>query len=427
MRCVLALWLALSPAWRAAAEESDPLLRLEHGLWLHEVQADIIGAMREYQAVINASGGNARLNAEVRHHMAACYLEKDSPSAALALYQMIVRLYSDVVPFGRLAGERLTDTAARIERNPHLPSRHVTCKLGERLLLLQSALKAGEGPLATSVMEEMGQDFAAMANELVLIPSNEPADRGALRKAASERLEAQRKALASIAAAVASADAATAIRLATQDPALLKLQDIGSLWPAQADWGRLVAIQRAEWIRAIGAGELTAVQKAQSELRALLLPVSMGPRTNEEVKTALQTLEILRTMELSVRASQWTVARRQLAVELTKLYRLYSPASTVRPPNAEDFNPVMLTQLVSVLTHVVEAVDQIDQTSRPERVMASIDQALSTGRSVLAGWPAQQRPAQRLQETLAQLERARSEAAADLMRCRRLLRAEIYD
>lgn len=426
MRCVLALWLAVSPALPAAGE-TDPLLRLEHGLWLQEVQWDVIGAMREYQAAISLPGANARVLAEARFHLAGCFLEKDCPSAALALYQTIVRVHSDVPPFGRLASEKLTDTAARIERNPQLPSRHVTSKLSERLLLLQSALKQGEGPLATLLIDAMREDLSALTEELLLVPTNEAADRASLRKTAAETLEAQSRVLAQVSAAIASADAATAIRLVTQDAALLKLLNRDALWPTVADWGRHVAERRTEWIRAIGAGDAAAVQQAQAGLRALLQPVSMGPRGNVEVQTALQTLEILQRMELTLRASQWTEARRQLADELTKLYHRYSPASTVRPPNAEELSPAMLTQLVSVLTHVVEAVDQIDHTSRPERALTAIDQAIATGRVVLSEWPAGSPAFQRLQGTLSQLERARTEAAMDLMRCRRLLRAEIYD
>jgi hypothetical protein len=407
--------------------EEDPLLRLEHGLWLQEAQWDVTGAMQEYQAIINTPSVGGRVLAEARYCLAGCYIEKDCPSAALALYQTIVRLHSDVVPFGRLASERMAETTALIERNPVLPSRHVSSRLVDRWLVLVPTLAAGERVQAESLVTEMRQDVESQLLELSLVPTNEPPARGQLRMQVLKETEDEQQALAQLSIYIAADDLASALTLARGNSAFRRWLNPLRLWQAEGDWGAVVAALRMRWITAVASGDGAASQVARADLADLLQPLTTGPRVNPEVQTSLRTLEILKALEPLVRAADWPQARKQLSSELTSLYRRHSPAATVRPPNAAGLDPIMLTDLVAVLTHVVEAVTQIDQSARVERVTAAIDQALQTARKLVIAWQRQPGPAQRLQETISQLERARTEAGTDLQRARRLLRAEIYD
>ncbi len=425
IRSVLAACLATGAF--TMADESDPLLRLEHGLWLQEVQWDFSGAMKEYQAAISTPGAPGRVQAEARYFLAGCYLEKDSPSAALALYQTIVRNHSDVIPFGRLASERMTETNTLIERTPILPSRHLTSRLGDRLLLLRAALREGEKELTTALISDMQSDLAAQSEELALVPTNEPAPRAALRAEAVSLLNAQTRALREIAQQAAAGEFSRSQATAEGDLSLARWLERETLWQAAGDWAALVATQRVNWIAALSEGNAPAAQMARAAMLEMLQPVSQGPRGNPEVQTALRTLEMLQALEPQVRSANWPMARQQLATEITGLYGRYTPAATVRPPNAAGLDAAMLTQLVTVLTHVVEAVAQIDQTSRVERVTSSIDGALQTARKLVEPWRRQDSASRRLQETISQLERAKTEAGIDLQRARRLLRAEIYD
>jgi len=425
IRSVLAACLAAGAA--TMADEGDPLLRLEHGLWLQEVQWDMTGAMKEYQAVIATPGAPGRVLAEARYFLAGCYLEKDSPSAALALYQAIVRNHSDVTPFGRLASERMTETTALIERTPILPSRHLTSRLADRLVVLRAALRAEEKSLVTALLDDMQTDLVAQGEELALVPTNEPATRSSLRADALSLLNAQSRATREIRELAMGGDFSRASKLADEDAALARWLDFDTLWQGEGDWAALVAVQRMRWIAALSQGNAPAAQVARAAMLEMLQPVALGPRGNPEVQTALRTLEMLQALEPLVRAGNWQVTRQQLAAQITSLYGRYAPASTVRPPNAAGLNSVMLTQLVTVLTHVVEAVAQIDQTSRLERVTASIDLALQTARKLVEPWRRQDSASRRLQETISQLERAKTEAVIDLQRARRLLRAEVYD
>lgn len=425
IRSVLAACLLVGAA--SIADETDPLLRLEHGLWLQEVQWDVTSAMKEYQAVINTPGAPGRVLAEARFHLADCYLEKDSPSAALALFQTIVRLHSDVTPFGRLASERITETSVLIDRMPALPSRHVGSRLAERLVILKAALRAGEQPLVSTLLDGMSSDLLAQREELSLVPANEPPVRAAQRAEAVALLESRMRTMRELMALAGTGDLERARKLVDDDVSLGRLLDFGNLWPGEGDWARLVAAERRVWITALSQESAADAQEARAALVELLQPVAAGPRGNPEVQTALRTLEMMQNLEPLVRIGNWAAVRQQLASELTLLYGRYGPAATVRPPNAGALNAAMLTQLVTVLTHVVEAVSQIDKTSRVERVSASIDLALQTAKKLTGPWKANEAAFRRLQETISQLERAKTEAQIDLQRARRLLRAEVYD
>ena len=413
-------------------EADDPILALEHGLFLQETQWDHYSAILEYQRLLALPGASTRLTVEAKFHLAECYEARDCPSAALALYQTISRQYSDFQPFAKLAASRVAESLARSDEanaagGSHLPSANVTAHLGDLLLLLQGSLKSGEGKLATQLVSHMRAELDQVDEELKLAPVNEPASRGSQRQAAVNMAQRQRAALDIVSSSIDRTEMDVAIRMATSDSSLQTLLDRRSIYPSQIDWGAMVTSARTALVKSMAASDSAGVDRDVLDLQTLIKPVEDGPGGNPLVQTAQATLQWAREAQGAAKTGDWTAARTKLVMGLNQLHHRHHTSLHARVPGWQSLSPSYLPGFVGILTHVSEAIEDVRSTQRKENVIQHLDTAISKAQLLSSEWFGETEALGRLQKTLQALQQARSLASAgDLAQTATVLRREVY-
>ncbi len=418
---VLALFSILAGGAEAAESSVDPILRLEHGLFLQHIQLDPSAAMVEYRAALEAPQAPPRTMAEARVHLAECFELRDCPAAALALHQMNLRLLPDAQPFAKISAERAATLPAVVEAAPQFPCRHTLSYLGDLLILLQSSLRDNDVQSPLRLLARMDASLGQLQEELKLAPNNELRSRAEERSASLRRLGSQRATVAAIKDASARGAANIAIRLAGSDPALLALLDRRTLFVRTAELGAIIAARREAFVRAVAVGSTADAKASSASLSALVQPIAEGPGGVRIVQTAQATVALIgRVMQICDRAD-WPAARLALADELERLCTRYHPAADVRLDGGDVLTPMMQAQLIRSLTHVKEALDVAHLTERTNDLLPDINSAIAAAQPLLAEWSGQPAALELLQATLSTLQRARDLAATDEASCRALL------
>jgi hypothetical protein len=422
-RCCLAL-LMLSPLSHGQDLSTDPLLSLEHGLWLQEIKAQPAAALQIYTQILKSPQASARVQTEARFHAAECYELRDCPRAALALYQIVARGAGDSQPFAKVAAGRLPEVLVQLEDEPCFPCRHTLSHLGDQLLLLRSALMRGDASTSQSLVQQMRDNFAVIREELALVPTNEPITRATARAAAGEALQGQLAALDTISSSLVAAKADVAIRMAGSDASLQALLRHQTLYPTRPDWAGIVAAKRELWLRAVLQGDPSRFASAAVDLQAALKPVVRGAKGNPIVLNAEALLQTIADVTAAIARGKKQPSELILAEALHRLYQEHTPAANVRLRSADDVPPALVSAYVSVLTFVDEALHSARNTLRREHVTALLDSGLLAAQQQMADWAAQPAAQARLQRLIDTMRRAREEAQQDLAASARTLKTE---
>jgi hypothetical protein len=410
----------------SAVEMDDPLLQLEHGIRLEEIQRRHVDAMIFYHNVLAEPTAGARIGAEARLHLARCYEWRDSPSAAISLYQSLVRNHPEATSHVRYANERLSMLAAEVSVMPDFPSRHLAAHLNDLLRMLAVSIKRPQHPLTPLLIEQIRNVIQSAEDEVKLAPGNETSDFRNKRRHLQGQFNGQRAALATALGSQASGLQETAIRAITSDASFSSIRSYEDLFPSANTFGRLLLEARGDWIASVIAESTDAVRSSSDRYRQLLQPLSEGPSGNTEVQAAQALLITLDRVTSKTAVNDWSNSGTLLLRELISVHSAFKHAPKLEVPKADSLDTLQTARLAGILTPVKEAVVALNKQQRPELIYEHLDAVLVNGQRLVLGWQEAPLASQRVQSLLNNVKRARALVVSDPGGCIALLQPELY-
>ena len=404
----------------------SPLHQLEHAVFLQEIEWRHVEAMGYYHEILSSPNAGAKLSMEARLHLARCYEWRDSPSAAKALYQSILRLNAEASSHARFANERLRNLEPITSSAADFPSRHLVAHLSDLLAMLKVSIREPGNPLTKPLVDAMRDGLRNIEEELTLAPSNESAAFRSRRRLLVSQLSEQRAALSTILDAQSSGFQDTAIRIAASDASFSEIRERNALFSSNTAFGKSLLDARIYWISAIMEKKADQSAQARDQLLGLLQPFISGPAGVPEVHMAQALTQSMDSVHREISVAKWPEAQKLLLGELTALHLRHKHAPHLSVPRTSDLSPPQVARVAGLLTYAADAVEELEQGRRSEQISNDLNAMLIEAQRVVVDWHDKPVPRQRLESLIARVKQARSALTTNPADCLSIIQAEVY-